>query len=146
LVREYGRYGHRQIIVLLRHEGWRVNAKPLARTWRQERLGVPQKQPKRGGVSLDRLTDGSCVRLRPECQSHAWANAFLHDRAHDGQALKTLAVLDEFTRQCLAIRVARKMDSPKVLTALAGAFLRHGVLEHIRSDNGSEFTAEMDRR
>ena len=143
LAREYGRYGYRRITALLRHEDWRVNAKRVARIWRQEGLKVPQKQPKRGRLWL---TDGSCIRLRPEYETHVWSYDFVHYRTHEGRPLKILTVLDEFTRECLAIRVARRMDSLKVLTTLAGLFLRHGVPVHIRSDNGPEFTAQVVRK
>lgn len=143
LAREYGRYGYRRITALLRREGWRVNGKRVARIWRQEGLKVPQKQPKRGRLWL---TDGSCIRLRPEYRNHVWAYDFVHDRTHDGRGLKMLTVVDEYTRECLAIRVARSINSLKVLTTLAGLFVRHGVPEHIRSDNGPELTATGVRK
>jgi putative transposase len=143
LAREYGRYGYRRITALLRREGWRVNAKRVARIWRREGLKVPQKQPKRGRLWLN---DGSCVRLRPEYRNHVWSYDFLQERTHDGRPLRMLTILDEHTRECLAIRVARRLNSLNVLTTLAGLFLRHGTPAHLRSDNGPEFTAVIVRR
>jgi transposase InsO family protein len=143
LAREYGRYGYRRITALLRAEGWRVNAKRVARIWGQEGLKVPRKQPKRGRLWL---TDGSCVRLRPEHRNHVWSYDFVHDRTHDGRPLKILTILDEYSRECLALRVARRMNSLRVLTTLGVLFVRHGVPEHIRSDNGPEFTALVVRK
>jgi putative transposase len=119
-----------------------VNPKRVARIWRREGLRVPQQQPKRARLWLN---DGSCIRLRPEHRNHVWSYDFVHDRTHDGRPLKILTVLDEYSRECLAIRVTRKMNSLNVLTTLAGLFLRCGVPEHIRSDNGPEFAAKAIR-
>ena len=142
LARKYGRYGYRRITVLLRNEGWRVNHKRVERIWRQEGLKVPQKQPKRGRLWLN---DGSCIRLRPERRNHVWSYDLVFDRTHDGRSLKLLTVIDEYSRECLAIEVERKLTSRDVLRVLARLMLRHGVPEHIRSDNGPEFVAEAVR-
>jgi len=138
LANAYGRYGYRRITALLRHEGWRVNHKRIERLWRQTGLKVPRRQPKRGRLWLN---DGSCVRHRPEHRDHVWAYDFVHARTHDGRALRLLVIVDEYTRECLAIDVARKLDSENVLERLAWLFATRGVPDHIRSDNGSEFTA-----
>jgi len=138
LANAYGRYGYRRITALLRHEGWRVNHKRIERLWRQAGLKVPRRQPKRGRLWLN---DGSCVRHRPEHRDHVWAYDFVHARTHDGRALRLLVIVDEYTRECLAIDVARKLDSENVLERLAWLFATRGVPDHIRSDNGSEFTA-----
>ena len=130
---EYGRYGYRRITALLRGDGWRVNHKRVERIWRQEGLKVPARQPKRGRLWLN---DGSCIKLRPEHGNHVWAYDFLFDRTQEGRPLKLLTVVDEFTRECLAIEVARKQSSRDVLRMLAGLMLRHGIPKHIRSDNG----------
>jgi transposase InsO family protein len=143
LAKEYGRYGYRRITAMLRREGWRVNHKRVERIWREEGLKVPQKQPKRGRLWLN---DGSCIRLRPERRNHVWAYDFVFDRTHDGRPLKILTVIDEYTRECLAIEVQRKLKSTDVIRVLAGLMLRHGVPEHIRSDNGPEFVAKKVRR
>jgi transposase InsO family protein len=132
LVKKYGRYGYRRITALLRKEGWRVNHKRVERIWRQEGLKVPQKQPKRGRLWLN---DGSCVRHRPEHRNHVWAYDFVHDRTHDGRAIRLLIVVDEYTRECLAIEVDRRLNSQDVLRVLARLFLEQGTPEYLRSDN-----------
>ena len=138
----YGRYGYRRIMALLRRDGWQVNHKRVERIWRQEGLKVPQKQPKRGRLWLN---DGSCVRLRPTHRNHVWSYDFVADRTHDGRTIKILTVIDEYTWQSLAIVVARKIKSDDVLHCLTDLFVKHGTPEHIRSDNGPEFTAKAVR-
>ena len=142
LATQYGRYGYRRITALLQGEGWRVNHKRIERLWRREGLKVPRKQPKRGRLWLN---DGSCVRLRPERKDHVWAYDFVHERTHDGKALRLLTIVDEYTRECLAIDVARRLNSENVLERLAELFVSRGVPDHIRSDNGPEFTAQVVR-
>jgi putative transposase len=137
-----GRYGYRRVRALLCAEGWRVNLKRVYRIWRREGLKVPQKQPKRGRLWLN---DGSCVRLRPERPGHVWSYDFVQDRTQDGRAFRMLTVIDEFTRRCLAIVVARKLNSDDVLHCLTDLFAIHGPPEHIRSDNGPEFAAKAVR-
>lgn len=138
LASEYGRYGYRRITALLRAQGWDVNVKRVWRIWRREGLKVPMKQPKRGRLWLN---DGSCIRLRPSWPNHVWAYDFVQDRTHDGRVIKMLTVIDEFTRECLAIDVARRLRHDDVLTCLTDLFTQHAPPDHIRSDNGSEFTA-----
>jgi len=142
LAATYGRYGYRRITALLHYEGWRVNHKRVERIWRQEGLRVPKKQPKRGRLWLN---DGSCVRLRPEHRDHVWAYDFVQARTHDGRSFRMLTVVDEHTRECLAIDVSRKLRSDDVLERLAWLFVTRGVPDHIRSDNGPEFTAKAVR-
>ena len=142
LARHYGRYGYRRITAMLRADGWGVNHKRVERIWRQEGLKVPTKQPKRGRLWLN---DGSCIRLRPEHRNHVWAYDFVFDRTREGRPLKLLNVVDEFTRECLAIEGARKQSSRDVLRTLAGLMVRHGIPKHIRSDNGAEFVAKAVR-
>ena len=139
LARDYGRYGYRRIAELLRRAGWAVNDKRVERIWRREGLKVPTKQPKRRRLWLN---DGSCVRLRAERPNHVWSYDFVHHRTHDGRAFRMLNIVDEFTRECLAIRVARKLKSTDVIDALSDLFLIRGVPAHIRSDNGPEFVAD----
>jgi len=134
----YGRYGYRRVTALLKREGWRINHKRVERIWRIEGLKVPNKQPKRGRLWLN---DGSCVRLRPEHKNHVWSYDFIHDRTRDGRGIRIMTVIDEYTRECLALKVKRNLKSNDVLEVLDDLFIREGVPEHIRSDNGSEFTA-----
>jgi transposase InsO family protein len=138
LATRYGRYGYRRITALPRGAGWAVNRKRVERIWRREGLKVPARRPKRGRLGLN---DGSCVRLRPERPDHVWAYDFVQDRTRDGRALRMLVVVDEFSRECLAIRVERRLTSDDVLAVLAELFAARGVPEHIRSDNGPEFVA-----
>jgi putative transposase len=139
LAKRYGRYGYRRITALLRDAGWSVNRKRVERIWRQEGLKVPQRQPKRARLWL---ADGSCIRLRPERPRQVWAYDFVEDRTRDGRKFRMLCVVDEFTREALAIRVARKLSSTDVIDVLADLFLAHGTPAHIRSDQGPEFIAE----
>jgi transposase InsO family protein len=138
LAKTYGRYGYRRVTALLRNAGWTVNAKRVERIWRQEGLKVPQKQPKRGRHWLN---DGSCVRLRPERPNHVWAYDFVEDRTHDGRKFRMLCVIDEFTREALAIRVKRRLNSIDVLETLADLMIMRGLPAYVRSDNGPEFIA-----
>lgn len=138
----YGRYGYRRVTALLRAEGWRVNHKRIERLWRQEGLKVPQKQPKRKRLWLN---DGACVRLRPQYKDHVWSYDFVADRTSDGRSFRMLTLIDEQTRECLAIDVARKLKSEHVLERLSDLFVRRGVPKYIRSDNGPEFTANKVR-
>ena len=142
LARQYGRYGYRRIAALLRDAGWQVNDKRVERLWRREGLKVPGKQPKRGRLWLN---DDSCVRLRAEQANHIWSYDFVHHRTHDGRAFRMLNVLDEFTRESLAIRVRRKLSSTDVIDALTDLFILRGIPAYIRSDNGPEFVAEAVR-
>lgn len=142
LASRYGRYGYRRITAMLRSEGWTVNAKRVERIWRREGLKVPQKQPKRGRLWLN---DGSCVRLRPEDPNHVWSYDFVEGRTHDGRKFRMLNIIDEFTRECLAIRIARKLNSTDVIDALSDLFILRGVPGHVRSDNGPEFIAKAVR-
>ena len=142
LTTQYGRYGYRRVTAILHGEGWKVNPKRVERLWRQEGLKVPSRQPKRRRLWLN---DGSCVRLRAARKNHVWSYDFVHERTHDGRAFRLLTILDEYTRECLAIDVKRQMNHQDVLDRLAELFVDRGVPEFIRSDNGSEFTAQAVR-
>jgi putative transposase len=135
LTREYGRYGYRRIAALLRDAGWHVNDKRVERLWRREGLKVPMKQPKKGRLWLN---DGSCVRLRPEHRNHVWSYDFVHCRTDDGKAFRTLNILDEYSRECLAIRVERKLNSGNVIDVLSDLFILRGmpVVHQIRQRPG----------
>jgi putative transposase len=138
----YGRYGTPRITAMLRNEGWRVNHKRVERIWRREGLKVPRRQPKRGRLWLN---NGSCVRLRATHKDHVWAYDFERARTHDGPPLRLLVIVDEFTRECLSIDVARSLTSDDVLERLAWLMATRGVPEHLRSDNGPEMTAKVVR-
>ena len=140
---EYGRYGYRRITALLKNDGWRVNHKRVERIWREEGLKVPKRQPKRKRLWLN---DGSTVRLKPMHKNHVWSYDFVLERTSDGRAMRILNIIDEYTRECLAIHVERKIESPEVLYKLSELFITHGIPNYIRSDNGSEFTADSIRK
>ncbi len=140
---QYGRYGYRRITAMLNQERWLVNHKRVERIWRREGLKVPKKQPKRGRLWLN---DGSCIRLRPEHKDHVWSYDFMIARTSDGRAFRILAILDEYTRECLAILINRHISSQDVIDQLFHLFVFRSIPEHIRSDNGPEFTAKAIRR
>jgi putative transposase len=142
LATRYGRYGYRRITALLWHAGWQVNRKRVERIWRREGLKVPHKQPKKGRLWRN---DGSCARLRPERPNHVWSYDFVEDRTHNGRKYRMLNIVDEFTRECLAIRVKRRLNSIDVIDLLSDLFVLRGVPGHIRSDNGPEFVATAVR-
>ena len=140
---------------LLNNSGWHVNHKRIERIWRREGLKVPQNQPKKGRLWLN---DGSCVRLRPERRNHVWSYDFVQDRTHDGRIFRTLNIIDalpgrrlpanavrEFTKEALAIKVKRRLNSTDVVEALTDLFILRGPPEFIRSDNGAEFIAKKVR-
>jgi transposase InsO family protein len=139
LARQYGRYGYRKIAEFLRRAGWLVNDKRVERIWRREGLKVPARQPKRARLWLN---DGSCIRLRAERRNHVWSYDFVEERTHDGRKFRMLNIIDEFTHECLAIRVSRRLKSIDVIDVLSDLFIRRGVPEFIRSDNGPEFIAQ----
>jgi putative transposase len=141
LASRFGRYGYRMVTGMLRAEGWAVNHKRVERIWKQEGLKVPKKQPKGGRIWLN---DGSCIRLRPLYTHHVWSYDFVADRTHDGRPLRKLRFLDEYSRECQAIKVARSLKADDVLEVLTELFTRYGPV-HIRSDNGAEFTANVVR-
>jgi len=143
LASQYGRYGYRRITTLLKMTGWHVNHKRVERIWRQAGLKVPAKQPKRGRLWLN---DGSCLRLRPEFPGHVWSYDFVQERTHDGRVFRILNVIDEHTRECLAVQVRRQLDHEDVQECLTELFCSQGVPVHIRSDNEPEFIANMLRK
>jgi len=143
LASKYGRYGYRRITALLKRAGWLVGKDRVQCIWRREGLKVPAKQRPRGRLWLD---DGSCVRLRPEHANHVWSYDFVSAVTHDGRTLRILTLIDEYTRECLALRVERRLNSLEVIDTLADVMLVRGIPEHIRSDNGPEFIASELRQ
>jgi transposase InsO family protein len=143
LASAYGRYGYRRITALLQARGWQVGKDRVQRIWRREGLKVPAKQRARGRLWRN---DGSCVRLRPERANHVWSYDFVRSMTHEGRTLRMLTLIDEYTRECLAIRVARRLGRYQVIEALADVMLFRGVPENVRSDNGPEFVAKEVRQ
>lgn len=143
LASKYGRYGYKRITALLNQDGWRVNHKRVARIWREEGLKVPPKQPKRSRLWLG---DGSCIRRRPEYRDHVWSYDFVHEQTHDNRSFRILTLIDEYSRESLALEVKRRFTSLHVIEVLSDLFLSRGLPAYIRSDNGPEFTSKAIRR
>ena len=139
LASQYGRYGYKKIAALLQRQ---VGRDRVEQIWRREGLKVPKKQRPRRRLYLN---DGSCIRLRPERANHVWSYDFVSARTHEGRLLRILALIDEYTRECLALRVARRLNSRDVIETLSEVMLWRGIPEHIRSDNGPEFVAQQLR-
>lgn len=138
----YGRYGYRRVTALIRSSGLKVNHKRVYRIWRQEGLKIPEKQPKRSRLWF---ADGSCIRKRPEYKNHVWSYDFVHDVTYDGRPIKMLTIMDEFSRESLAIKVERRMNSMNLIETLSDLFVEKGVPKYVRSDNGPEFIASRLR-
>jgi putative transposase len=143
LVRQRPRFGYRRITALLRREGWRVNRKRVYRLWRREGLKVPKKQRKKRRLGS---SANGIVRRRAEGPNEVWAWDFIFDRTTNGRPLKWLSLVDEYTRECLALEVERGMTAEEVIDVVAELFAVRGVPKHLRSDNGPEFIAQALRR
>lgn len=139
----YGRYGYRTITGLLQQQGWEVEHGRVWRIWRAEGLKVPVKQRPRGRLFLN---DGSCIRLRPQYKNHVWSYDFVSCQTHDGRKFRVLVILDEYTRECLSLVVARRIKAMDVLEALSVLMIARGIPAYIRSDNGPEFVARILRQ
>ena len=142
LATDYGRYGYRRIHALLGNAGRQVSLSVVERIWRREGLKVPKKQPKRRRLWLG---DGSCIHLRPQHRGHVWSYDFVEDQTHNGRKFRMLNIIDEFSRECLAMVPLRRFRSNDVIDVLADLFIEHGPPQHIRSDNGPEFVANAVR-
>jgi transposase InsO family protein len=140
LASQYGRYGHRRVTALLQRIGCKVGRDRVQRIWRREGLKAPKKHKPRA-----RLNDGSCIRLRPGRANHVWSFDFVEGHTHDGRSLRIMTLIDEFTREWLALRVARRINSFGGIETLADAMLAKGVPEHVRCDNGPEMVAKTLR-
>jgi len=139
LAGRHPRYGYRRITALLKAEGGTVNRKRVYRLWRQEGLQVPQKKQKRTRLGD---SENSCCRRRAEHINHVWSYDFVTDQTEDGRRLKLLVILDEYTRESLAIEVAWSIKSQEVITTLEYLFAVRGAPPYLRSDNGPEFVAQ----
>lgn len=143
LVREHPRRGYRMVHGMLRLDGWRVNVKRVYRLWKQEGFKVPGKQHKRARLGH---SENGILRRRAQHKDHVWAIDFIHDRDAQDRPLKWLSVVDEYTRECLALEPARSMTARGVAQMLIDLFTTRGLPGHIRSDNGPEFIAATVRR
>ena len=143
IAEERPRYGYRRITALLRGDGWRVNAKRVQRICRREGLKVRRIQRKRRRLGSPA---SGVARLKATRMNHVWAYDFTMDRTEDGRRLKILTVVDEYTRECLAIEVGRSITSRKVIDVVRELCMIRGVPTHVRSDNGPEFIAHAVRR
>jgi putative transposase len=143
LVRQHPRYGYRRVTALLQRDGWSINAKRVYRLWRREGLKVPRKQRKKRRLGS---SANGCVRRRAQRIDHVWAWDFVFDHTRNGRPLKWLSIVDEYTRECLALEVERRLPSPRVIDVLTELFVVRGLPSFIRSDNGPEFIAQAIRR
>ncbi len=143
LARHRPRFGYRRIAALLRREAWCASDTRVFRLWRQEGLKVPQKKRKRRRLGA---SENGCDRRRAEHKDHVWCWDFVFDRTASGSVLKWLSIVDEYTRECLALKVDRSITSEDVIDTLAELFAMRGVPRCIRSDNGPEFIAHAIRR
>ncbi len=143
LAGQYRRYGYRRVHAVLQSQGWQVRHGRVMRIWRREGLKVPSKQPKRSRLWLN---DGSCIRLRAERPNPVGSWDFVFDRTDDGRTIKRMAGIDETTRQCLAIHVARRIRVRDAIDVFADLMETHGTPRHIRSDNGPERVAQQLRQ
>lgn len=137
------RFGYRRIAALLRREGWRASGSRVLRLWRREGLKVPQKRRKKRAVGA---SSQACHVRRAERRDHVWCWDFVFDRTAAGSPLKWLSIVDEYTRECLALKVDRGITAEDVIDTLAELFAMRGVPSAIRSDNGPEFVAGAIRR
>jgi putative transposase len=143
LAGQYGRYGYRRVHALLERHGWTTSRSRVERIWKREGLKVPKKQPKRGRLWL---ADRSCLRLRAQYTHHVRSWDFVMDRTHDGRVLKILVIIDEHSRTCVALYVARQVRSSDVIDVLTDLMVEHGVPAYLRSDNGTEMVGKDLRR
>ena len=143
LVRQRPRFGYRRIHELLRGLGFKITRKRVYRLWKQENFKVPKKQNKKTRVGV---SSNGCIRKQAEFPNHVWAWDFVHDRDERGRAIRWLAIIDEYTRECLVLDGSRSFKSSEVLDVLRDLFLIRGVPKHIRSDNGPEFIAQAVRK
>jgi transposase InsO family protein len=143
VVRRRPRWGYRRVAWALRQEQWQASATRVYRLWRREGLKVPTKKRKKRRLGK---SENGCIRRRAESKNHVWAWDFVFDHTTGGSQLKWLSIVDEHTRECLALKVERSITSEDVIGTLAELFAMRGVPKCIRSDNGPEFVAHAIRR
>lgn len=139
----FGRVGYRMVTNIMRNEGVQINHKRVERIWREEGLKLPKKQIKKRRLWL---TDGSCVRLSPQHKNHVWSYDFVEDKTANGRKIRFLNIIDEFTHECLASIPRRSWRNNDIIEVLSGLMITRGCPEYLRSDNGSEFTANVLRQ
>lgn len=141
-VRKHPRYGYRRIAALLRRQGWAVNVKRVHRLWKREGWRVPQRKARKKarGTSAN-----ACHARRAEHRNHVWTWDVIHDRTTTGGSLRVLTLVDEYTRECLALEVRRNLPAETALAVLQEAIATRGAPTYLRSDNGSEFVAKTLR-
>jgi len=142
IARRRPRFGYRRVLRLLRRDGWRVGHDRIERLWRLHQLRVSRRTIRRRRLGGP---EGGVTRLRAERMNQVWSYDFVKDQTTDGRPLKILTVVDEFTRECLAIVVARSIRSGRVIETLDELVSIRGAPEHMRSDNGPEFIAHRVR-
>lgn len=135
----FPQHGYRLITARMRREGYNVNHKRVERIWRQEGLQLPRRKTakRRFGVSQGDM------KQRAQYPNHVWSYDFTESRTTRGQRVRVLAVMDEYTRECLMIYAATSIGSKRVINLLSWLFATRGVPQHIRSDNGPEFIAHQ---
>lgn len=143
LSKENPRYGYRRVWALLRREGWAVNKKRVQRLWREADLKVPAKERKRRRMGA---SENGCTRRRAEYIDHIWSYDFAMDATEDGRRLKVMPIVDEYSRECLALEMERSITAEDVVEVLDRLFTERGEPDYIRSDNGPEFIAEAIKR
>ncbi len=143
LCAENPRYGYRRVWALLRREGWEVNKKRVQRLWREGDLKVPTKERKRRRIGT---FENGCTRRRAEYPGHVWSYDFAMDATEDGRRLKIMPIVEEYSRECLALEVERSITAQDVVETLDRLFTERGVPSFIRSDNGPEFIAKAVKR
>ena len=137
LSRENPRYGYRRVWALLGREGWAVNKKRVQRLWREAGLKVPaSKERKRRRLGT---SENGCMRRRAEHIDHVWSYDFAMDATEDGRRLKIMPIVDEYSRECLALDTERSITAEDVIETLDRLFTERGEPAYIRSDNGPEF-------
>ncbi len=139
LAKRYKRYGYRMITAKLRQNGWIVNHKRVQRIWQKEGLQVPYRHKFR---KVKGTSENGCAVKTAEYPNHVWTYDFIIDQTEDGGKLKILTVLDEFTRESLAIEPGRSIRATDVIGVLEYLFMVRGAPKFIRSDNGPEFIAD----
>ena len=134
---KHKRYGYRRIHAVLKREGIQVNVKRVRRLWRLEGLQIRKKKRRKRKMG-DPLV---LIPQKAQAANHVWTVDFVHDRLSHGRSFRMLSVLDEYTRECLSIRVEKSLKSEDVRMTLETLFTDYGKPLYLRSDNGSEFVA-----